>query len=779
VVAVVVSVGAGLLTTQAITRPLQELEQRAASLATSMYEPVSVEEMGQFKEIYSLNQSFEQMAIEIHERDQYLEEQVGARTLEVQEKAKELELANEILQQHTWDLTLVNEVNSAFLRGSNLDDVIDIVAEKTRDLYNFSGISGATVFLIDEAENQLVMQNNQLTTDVIPKFEKLVGRSVPKLKVSIENSNFHSRVIKSRKPHLLVDPKEIKQWLASYINESWIRESWLRAQTRKLLPQIQKLIGLNSVAAIPLYTGDKAIGLMEIFNDEIFTPEDINRLELVANQLSVAIERTRVDEENRVLKEFNEAIVQTVPGAIMAQDPEGYFTFANPEAINLLGYHPEELMGKHWKMLTPLDQQEIIMAADERRSNGVADSYEIELTHKDGHRFPVIIKGNPRYDAQTGEFFGTLVVLTDITDRKAVENAILQEKKFSDEIVNSLPGIFFIFNADGKIARWNKNFEHLTGYTIERIRSSLPIDFIAEVDRDKALAAINTGFTNGEATLEAHLKTKNGAVPYYLVVFLTSIDGVPHLMGNGIDISERVGAEQIIKQRTVELERSNQDLERFAYIASHDLQEPLRKVQAFGNRLQTKYASHLDDRGHDYLLRIQEAARRGQEMVDDLLVYSRVSTRGANFEPVDLNQVVAEVLADLKNGIELSQAVISVGELPTIRADQLQIHQLLHHLLDNAIKFKDPETPPKIGVHVTSADEHIILAVEDNGIGFEEQYLDKIFLPFQRLHGRTLYEGSGIGLAICRKIVERHFGTITANSTLGSGATFKITLPKG
>jgi len=165
-------------------------------------------------------------------------------------------------------------------------------------------------------------------------------------------------------------------------------------------------------------------------------------------------------------------------------------------------------------------------------------------------------------------------------------------------------------------------------------------------------------------------------------------------------------------------------------------------------------------------------------MVEDLLVYSRVSTRGDDFDVTNLNQVTLEVLEELKNSIELSAAKVSAGVLPTISADPSQMRQLLHHLIDNAIKFQRPEEHPLIRIFGEEKDQdHVILSVSDNGIGFEEQYLEKIFQPFQRLHGRQEYTGSGIGLAICHKIVERHDGSITASSVQGKGSTFSITLP--
>jgi PAS domain S-box-containing protein len=774
----IISIWAQLRNVRRIIGPISALEQRAANLVISPCQPISVEAMGRFQEIYSLNQSFEKMASEIHERDRYLEEQVIDRTAEVQEKARELELTNQILQQHTWDLTLINDVNTAFNRGDSIETILGIFSEKTRTLQTIRDGAGALVFLFDDDPEFLVVQNSPSKSPSLEQLEKFIGYEFSNYEIGVEPGSIHETILKKGQPIILNEPREIEDWIKGYASKNLIKRSFVREQLRKLAPQVRKMMDFKSILVVPLLWEGQPIGLIELYNDAPCSVENTERLALIASQLAIAIQRSRADEEIRSLKEFNEGVVQTVPGAIVVNDLNGKFSFVNPETVDLLGYQPEELMGKHWGVIFPPDQYELVYAADDRRSRGDADSYEIELLHKDGNRIPALIKGSPRYDSQSKDYIGTMAVLTDISDRKRAENAILQEKEFSDEIVNSLPGIFFIFNADGKITRWNKNFERLTGYTDESIRSSQPIDFIAEVDHGKAVEAINTGFTKGEVTLEAQFRTKDGPVPFYFVAFLTFIDDDPHLMGNAIDITERVQAEEKLKQRSLELERSNQDLERFAYISSHDLQEPLRKIQAFGDRLRSKYAEKLDERGLDYLLRMQEAGRRGQEIVEDLLVYSRVSTRGGDFESVNLNRLAERVLEDLKNSIELSDALVTVGVLPAIKADPTQMYQLLHHLIDNALKFRQTDNPPVIrfGAEETPKNQ-VVLTIQDNGIGFEEQYLEKIFQPFQRLHGRDVYDGSGIGLAICRKIVDRHGGLITARSKPGEGATFTITLP--
>ena len=229
------------------------------------------------------------------------------------------------------------------------------------------------------------------------------------------------------------------------------------------------------------------------------------------------------------------------------------------------------------------------------------------------------------------------------------------------------------------------------------------------------------------------------------------------------------------------LKVSNRELQDFASVASHDLQEPLRKVQAFGDRLKAKSAAALGPEGSDYLDRMLNAATRMKTLINDLLTFARVTSRAQPFQKVDLKLVADQVISDLETRIEQQHATVEVGELPVIDADVTQMRQVMQNLIGNALKFSKPGEPPR--VHVTASvsegvdGEQLRLRVQDHGIGFEEKYLDRIFTVFQRLHGRNEYEGTGIGLAVCRKIVERHRGTITAESRLGEGAVFIVDLP--
>jgi PAS domain S-box-containing protein len=243
------------------------------------------------------------------------------------------------------------------------------------------------------------------------------------------------------------------------------------------------------------------------------------------------------------------------------------------------------------------------------------------------------------------------------------------------------------------------------------------------------------------------------------------------------EILERRNAEERLQIYTAELERSNRELQNFAYVSSHDLQEPLRKIQMFGDRLTANYGKLLDERGQDYLARMQNAALRMQGLIEDLLAFSRVMTHTDPFLWVNLTQLAQQVVEDLAAQIEQKNGRIHLDPLPTIQADAMQMRQLFQNLIGNALKYHKPNEPPVIHIFSEKFADGYQIKIQDNGIGFDEKYLDRIFTVFQRLHSRTEFEGTGIGLAICRRIVERHGGHISATSQPGAGATFIITLP--
>ncbi|WP_162795910.1 PAS domain-containing protein [Pedobacter nanyangensis] len=285
----------------------------------------------------------------------------------------------------------------------------------------------------------------------------------------------------------------------------------------------------------------------------------------------------------------------------------------------------------------------------------------------------------------------------------------------------------------------------------------------------------------------------NGEVRYMSTTAKFKADEVGNgyaYLGNTQDVTQLKETQRKLEEKINELNVSNKDLEQFAYVASHDLQEPLRKIRAFGDRLKSRFTEQIDEEGKDYINRMQNAAERMQTLIDDLLAFSKVTRQTKAFEPVDLNQLISKVLHDLDYTIENTHAKISLSVHEKVEGIAPQLAQVFQNIISNSLKFFKPDTHPQIditsqtlmgsNVPVTGAIAHIpycIIKITDNGIGFDESYAGKIFDLFQRLHSRTEYKGTGIGLAICKKIVENHAGFIFAKSIEGEGASFFIVLP--
>ncbi len=248
-------------------------------------------------------------------------------------------------------------------------------------------------------------------------------------------------------------------------------------------------------------------------------------------------------------------------------------------------------------------------------------------------------------------------------------------------------------------------------------------------------------------------------------------DGTVH------DITEWKEAEETLKRYAAELERSNEELQRFAYVASHDLQEPLRSIISFSQLLERRYKGRLDQDADDYIAFIVEGGNRMQTLIQDLLAVSRVTTKAAPIVETDAGTVIAGVVCDLADAIATATATITVGPMPRVMADPAQLEQVFANLIGNAIKYRRPDVPPEIEVSARDEGPMVEFAVRDNGIGIEEEYFGQIFEMFRRLHTHDEYEGTGIGLAVVRKIVERHGGEVRVESTPDVGSTFFFTLP--
>jgi two-component system, LuxR family, sensor kinase FixL len=374
----------------------------------------------------------------------------------------------------------------------------------------------------------------------------------------------------------------------------------------------------------------------------------------------------------------------------------------------------------------------------------------------------------------------TLLALGLMVLRRRRRRAGITPARAAREILDTMADALIVCDADGRIRVVNGAVQALFGYEPSELLGR-SIEFL---DIDESFPLRNLFNRGMFRDVETVFRTRSGeALDVSVSVSpLSDRDGEAGAVMIARDIRERRSAEKEHRDFLHRLRESNRELEEFARVASHDLQEPLRKIQAFGDRLRAEYADRLSGAGLDYLERMQSAAARMQTLINDLLVFSRVTTKADPFVPVDLKGIVDDVLSDLEVRIDQSRARVEVGSLPSIEADPLQMRQLFQNLLSNALKFRKPDVSPQVAIEgrLLSGSRRPAacqIRVADNGIGFEEKNLDRVFTMFQRLHGRSEYEGSGIGLAICRKIVERHGGDITAKSAPGKGATFIVTLP--
>lgn len=346
-----------------------------------------------------------------------------------------------------------------------------------------------------------------------------------------------------------------------------------------------------------------------------------------------------------------------------------------------------------------------------------------------------------------------------------------------DSILNSISEMLLVTGPGGQIRRCNRAAVRTMGCHQDALIDR-PIASILK-DQDDGLQQL----IRGEVTsIEGILTTDLGsALPVQISASRMTgerdnrEDRILVLM----DITERKESERLLKRRAEELARSNSELQQFASVASHDLQEPLRKVQAFSERLRSKYSDQLDEQGQDYLARLSGATGRMQSLIVDLLAFSQVGRGELKTVSVDLGEVVRGVVSDLEVRIQESGATIDLQDLPIVRADPLQMRQLFQNLIGNGLKYHREGIAPMVRISsIRSADRgKCSIEVSDNGIGFEQDYAERIFGIFQRLHGRSAYEGTGIGLAICRKICERHGGSIAALGRPGEGATFTMVLP--
>lgn len=471
-------------------------------------------------------------------------------------------------------------------------------------------------------------------------------------------------------------------------------------------------------------------------------------------------------------------VIDAAPSGMIMVNQTGQIVLVNSQIEHLFGYQRVELIGRSIEVLVPHASRskhpayrDSFFAAPQARSMGVGrDLYGLR---KDGAEIPVEIGLNPVMT--DGQQF-VLASVVDITERKRAEERLRIT-------IEAAPSGMIMVDAHGKIVLVNSQVERLFGYSRDELLGNSIEMLVPPAARQKHPEHRNSFFADPHARAMGSgrdlygLRKDGQEVPVEIGLNPLMSQGERFVLASIVDITERKKADSLLREKVLELQRSNEDLQQFAYVCSHDLQEPLRVISNFTQLLAKRYSGKvLDEEAHEFIDFTLDATKRMHQLINDLLLYSRVETKGQGFEDVDGNLIVRSALSNLSLAIQESNAEITYQDLPMLRCDSIQLVQLFQNLIGNAIKFRSDRVPM---VEIISEPQRDMckITVRDNGIGFDSKYSDRIFVIFQRLHGRETYPGSGIGLAVCKKIVERHNGRLWVDSSPGKGSSFHFTLP--
>lgn len=496
-------------------------------------------------------------------------------------------------------------------------------------------------------------------------------------------------------------------------------------------------------------------------------------------------QRKRAEEAVRKSEELFRGIFDNAAHGIALADTRGRFLEVNRAFASMLGYALEEIRGLTSHDISPPGE----MDADRERFSalvqGAVGDYSFRrcFLRKDGSVLWADLSVTGVHDRE-GRVVAVLSVMVDVTDRVLADQALRESRQMLQLVLDNIPQRVFWKDEDGVYFGCNMNFARDAG-------AKRPTEIVGKTDWELASRE------EAEFWRECDRRVVEGGSPEYHIlerrrradgkwvwrdtnkIPLQDAEGnVVGILGTYEDVTDRKKAQEDLEQAMSELKRSNAELEQFAYVASHDLQEPLRMVASYVELLERRYRGKLDPDADDFIAYAVDGAKRMQRLINDLLAYSRVGTRAKDFEPTDSEAVLGQVLTNLSRTTEESGAVVKSAQLPTVVSDDVQLGQLFQNLIVNAIKFRG-DKPPRVQISAERKGEEWVFSVRDNGIGIDPKYANRIFMIFQRLHSRGEYPGTGIGLAICKKIAERHGGRIWVESEFGKGATFYFTIPVG
>lgn len=471
------------------------------------------------------------------------------------------------------------------------------------------------------------------------------------------------------------------------------------------------------------------------------------------------------------------AIVDSSDDAIISKDLDGVVMSWNRSAERLFGYTQEEAIGRTIaSLIIPDDRQdeEPNILARLRRGERV-DHFETVRRRKDGSLIDISLTISPVKDAQ-GVIIGASKIARDITERKRIRLALMESEARFRQLADAMPQIVWTARPDGSVDYFNERWYELTGVS-RNIYGDVswqavlhPSDL--EGTRETWYAAVQSGQPyNTELRM---FDRQENRWRWFVARALPVRDAAGEIVkwfGTTTDIDQQKHVED-------ELRRANEDLKQFAFSASHDLQEPLRTVKIYSELLTKRYADKLDGEALKFLRFLRKGATRMEALVHDLLSYTQAPRLDSPVEIVDANEILETALESLSAAISESGAQVTAGPLPSLPVNETHLQQLFQNLVGNAIKYRSPERKPIVQLGATRENGYWVLSVADNGIGIDPEYKENIFGLFKRLHSSDEYSGTGIGLAICRRIVDRYHGRIWVESEPGRGSTFRFTLPE-
>jgi len=477
-------------------------------------------------------------------------------------------------------------------------------------------------------------------------------------------------------------------------------------------------------------------------------------------------------------------LLEAAPDAMVVVNQAGEIVLLNVQAEKQFGYRRDELVGQKVKNIIPKGFAERLVAdglrsAEDALAQQIGTGIELTGRRKNGSEFPIEIMLSP---LESTEGILVTAAIRDISARKAAEKHLAQMEGRYRGLLEAAPDAMVVVNQAGEIVLLNVQAEKQFGYRRDelvgqKVKNIIPEGFAERLLADALRSAEDALAQQIGTGIELNGRRKNGS-EFPIEIMLSPLESAEGILVTAAvrDITMRKKAEAHLLQKVEELNRSNEELEQFAYIASHDLQEPLRMVASYTQLLSRRYKGKLDSNADEFISFAVDGASRMQRLIKDLLAYSRVGTRAKDLFDTSSEEALQQALINLRGAVEESGAQVTHDPLPIVVADEMQLIQLFQNLVGNAIKYQNPGTPR---VHISAArdgEKRWTFSVRDNGLGIDSQYFERIFGMFQRLHKREEFEGTGVGLAICKKIVERHGGSISVKSELGHGSTFSFAL---